>query len=585
MICKRPVNTALPLAKKILLSVISTVLAIACLECTLRIAGLYMPTGFLVKIPDGRYYTSNQQFLRRFYSGQAATGKILPFRVAVNKPSNTRRILILGESAAQGTPEPAFGFARILQVMLDSSGADCQVINAAMRGVDSSIILYAMRDLVQLRPDVVILYIGNNELVGLHGATEGLLQRWLSALRQKASVLAIGQLAWRIAPRHRDTIQDMAYFRRFRVRAADPRRKAVYRRFRVNIQQICKLASACNAKVIVCTVAVNLKDCPPFGSLHRNDLGKVESINWQTLYNQAVAVQQAGRIDKAIELYQSALRIDDQYAELHFRLAGSLIQAGQLQAAQRHLQLACDLDALGFRADGQINSGIRDLASKYQDGPIVLVDLAKAFADAYEGMPGQECFHDHVHLNLDGDYLVASRLLPVIQELLGIQKSQILSKDYCSERLAFNTFAALQIEAGMVQTISRPPFLDQLDHHRRYTARARKVQAQLDELIPSQLGDAALAYQMALSRDPSDWYIHRLYAFLAIWQQDVDTALKHLDCALRLMPEYLPTIIQYADICAQAGRRQEAIRHYRRALSLDPFNRQLRQALASIAGR
>lgn len=556
-----------------------------CVECTLRLAGVYTPTGFLVKTPDGRYYTSNQQFLRQFYSGQSATGKILPFRVAVNKPSNTRRILILGESAAQGTPEPAFGFARILQVMLDSIGADCQVINAAMRGVDSSIIAYAMKDLVRLRPDVVILYIGNNELVGLHGATEGLLQGWLSAVRHKASILAIGQLAWRIAPGRQDIATDMAYFRRFRVRATDPRRKAVYRRFRANIQQICRLASACNAKVIVCTVAVNLRDCPPFGSLHRDGLGTVESMNWQTLYNQAIAVQQAGRIDKAIELYQSALRIDDQYAELHFSLAGCLIQSGKLQAAKRHLQLACDLDALGFRADSQINGCIRDLPSSRHDGSIVLVDLAKAFADAYEGMPGQECFHDHVHLNLDGDYLVATKLLPAVQELLGIQKGQIPSKDYCAEQLAFNRFAALQIEAGMVQTISRPPFLDQLDHHRRYTTRARKVQAELDGLTSSQLEQAAMAYQRTLSRDPNDWYIHRLYALLAIWQQDVDTALRHLDCALRSCPDHLPTVIQYADICAQAGRRQEAMQYYRRALRLDPFNKHVRQALASIAGR
>ena len=42
----------------------------------------------------------------------------IPFALAKRKPVSTFRIFVLGESAAAGFPDPAFSFARILEVML-----------------------------------------------------------------------------------------------------------------------------------------------------------------------------------------------------------------------------------------------------------------------------------------------------------------------------------------------------------------------------------------------------------------------------------------------------------------------------------
>ena len=41
-----------------------------------------------------------------------------PFKFSHPKPEDTLRIFVLGESAAMGTPEPAFGFSRILERLL-----------------------------------------------------------------------------------------------------------------------------------------------------------------------------------------------------------------------------------------------------------------------------------------------------------------------------------------------------------------------------------------------------------------------------------------------------------------------------------
>jgi|GEM_PF-5727408 len=56
--------------------------------------------------------------------------------------------------------------------------------------------------------------------------------------------------------------QDMEFFRRYRIAFDDPRREAVYRNFQANLEGICQAAAQSGAKIVLSTMAVNLKDCP-----------------------------------------------------------------------------------------------------------------------------------------------------------------------------------------------------------------------------------------------------------------------------------------------------------------------------------
>ena len=55
------------------------------------------------------------------------------------KPAGTIRVFVLGDSAAQGFPNPSFGFGRILEVMLRQRYPDVkfEVINVAMSAISS----------------------------------------------------------------------------------------------------------------------------------------------------------------------------------------------------------------------------------------------------------------------------------------------------------------------------------------------------------------------------------------------------------------------------------------------------------------
>ena len=61
----------------------------------------------------------------------------------VRKPAGAFRIFVLGESAAMGDPEPAFGPARYLEMLLRDKypDADFEIENVAFTAINSHVIL------------------------------------------------------------------------------------------------------------------------------------------------------------------------------------------------------------------------------------------------------------------------------------------------------------------------------------------------------------------------------------------------------------------------------------------------------------
>ena len=142
---------------------------IVALEGGLRLFGYGYETGFLVR--RGDVYENNTRFGWRFFpreiSREAGT-----IRLAVRKPSDVYRIVVLGGSAAQGVPDGSYAFSRFLEIMLSRRypSVRFEVINAAMTAVNSHVMLQVARDAKAIEPDLFIVYMGNNEVVGPFGA-------------------------------------------------------------------------------------------------------------------------------------------------------------------------------------------------------------------------------------------------------------------------------------------------------------------------------------------------------------------------------------------------------------------------------
>src|ERR1019366_817643 len=83
---------------------------LAVLETALRLAGYGYPTGFFAKtrVRGQDFLVNNEEYGFRFFPPELARFSG-PIRMAASKSASTYRIFILGESAAMGDPEPAYG--------------------------------------------------------------------------------------------------------------------------------------------------------------------------------------------------------------------------------------------------------------------------------------------------------------------------------------------------------------------------------------------------------------------------------------------------------------------------------------------
>ena len=88
------------------------------------------------------------------------------------KPADTYRIFILGESAARGEPEPPYAASRYLEMLLDERypNTHFEVVNLGITAINSHVILPIARDCAKADGDLWIIYMGNNEMVGPFGA-------------------------------------------------------------------------------------------------------------------------------------------------------------------------------------------------------------------------------------------------------------------------------------------------------------------------------------------------------------------------------------------------------------------------------
>src|SRR5436305_11939586 len=94
------------------------------------------------------------------------------FALPAVKPRGTYRVFVLGESAARGHPDPSNSFSRVLEVMLRDRYPDkhFEVVNAAMIAINSHIVLPIARQCLEHSPDLLVVHLGNNEVVGPFGA-------------------------------------------------------------------------------------------------------------------------------------------------------------------------------------------------------------------------------------------------------------------------------------------------------------------------------------------------------------------------------------------------------------------------------
>ena len=554
-------------------------------ELFLRLAGYGYPTALFLRSQAGgrEVFINNPDFTRRFFPpGLSRSPEVFTFSVA--KPADVTRVFVLGESAAMGDPEPAYGLSRMLRVLLDAHfpGRQFEVVNVAITAINSHVVREIARDCSGRQGDVWVIYMGNNEVVGPFGAgtvfgdqvpPRPLIHAQLALKRTRVGQ-AIEDLKWRLlkpgdAPR---SWGGMEMFLRQQVRQDDPRMSPVYQNFAANLRDIVRLGLGTGARVVVSSVASNLKDCPPFASAHRSGLTAAQLAEWEQTTQTGATNEAAGRFTEALDFYERAARLDETHAELRFRIGRCLLALGRDDAARGAFVKARDLDTLRFRADGPINDAIVRVARELELSGVRFVDGAAAIAAASpHGLPSAEFLYEHVHFNFAGTYRLARAVAESIAATLGGTPGSgpWLTEAGCAQHLAFTAFDRSLILEEMVKRLELPPFSNQLDHTQRLAGLRAQLATARDAARTGTTNDLEI-YRAAIAQSPEDWILRGRFGEWLTQHGDAAGAADQWRKVIEFAPHSPAAWYQLATALDAQGKSAEAIAAFEEAARRQP---------------
>jgi tetratricopeptide (TPR) repeat protein len=565
-----------------LLALLIPFLALGLLELGLRLAGYGHPTAFFLPVNDqGRaMLTDNPWFGWRFFPPAVARAP-RPAYLAAQKPPGTVRIFVFGESAAMGDPEPAYGFARQLERLLQARHPDQQieVVNAAMTAINSHVIRPIARDCEPWAGDFWLVLAGNNEVIGPFGAgtvfgrqTPGLAAvraslalkstrtgQWLAQLTRGGS----GPTNW----------EGLEFFLGQQVAHDSPRLTSVYAAFAANLGDIADFGRRSGATVVLATMPVNLRDCPPFASVHRPDLRPDQLAEWRQRYAAGADAQTAGRFEEALADFHRAAELDDAFAELSFRRAACELALKQPAAAQTDFRRARDLDALRFRADSRINEIIRQTAARG-------IPLADAEAE-FERHADENLFYDHVHFNFDGNYRLALLFAAEMERHWPGGRTNDrpwLARTEVARRLACTEFDERRTDGEMRARLRQPPFNAQSNFRARDERWGAAIAA-----LSAPAADCVSNYLAAVALAPGDWLLHAGFARVLEAAGDRPGAAGEWTAVSRLLPHSAEAWVNLGRLASLAGDTQRARECLEEALRQQPDSAETHTELGIVA--
>jgi tetratricopeptide (TPR) repeat protein len=343
----------------------------------------------LVLFLQGKEQYSDYMYINRWVAKRYFRGRGVPDPsndvFLKNKPENGYRIFVLGGSTAAGWPYTNnVMFSRILQKRLSDlfPARYIEVVNTSISAINSYTYLDFTDEILDHDPDLILIYGGHNEFYGAFGvaSTQNIgNSRWIKKMYLNLVHLKTFQLTGKF-------IQYLtSLFNSNDASGNQPSATLMERlvdeqniqygselyqlgalQFGDNIDDLLNEYKNAGVPVILSDLVSNISDQPPFRSL-----GTSENESAKLMYSKSKKLEWEGKFEEA--------------------------KVGYLKAK--------DLDALRFRATEDFNDIIREKAEKYD---MSVVNMTVHFTQNSEnGLIGNTIMLDHLHPNLDGQFLMA----------------------------------------------------------------------------------------------------------------------------------------------------------------------------------
>jgi tetratricopeptide (TPR) repeat protein len=572
--------------------VLTPLLVLGLLEGILRVAGYGYDTGYFkrVRIQDKDFLVNNDDYVLRFFPPEMARLP-RPVMIEAEKPPDVFRVFIFGESAAEGDPDPAYGPARFMEVLLRERfpRQKFEIVNVAITANNSHGILPIARECAGRQGDVWIVYMGNNEMVGpfgtatVFGAHSSLP---LAVIRTKLAVLKtrtgqwLSSMARRFKERGQSTSQwgGLEMFVKNRVRPDDPRKETVYQNFAGNLRDMLKAGVNSNTKIILNTMSVNLRDCPPLASMPSEGLAADDRSKCDRLFADACSTQGRADFGGAAKSFERAAALDPHWAELQYRWGQCLLALTNYTAARQHFQAACDADALPARSDSRINAIIRQSAKEFFSVATNLVLLESptvVAAGTTDGICGDESFYEHVHFKCGGSYRLGRAWAEQVESFLPTAIRNPLpgpwaSQSLCERRLALTDWNRRNDLSEITGRRHAAPLSSQSNNAQQLAALQTELAGLNKRMDANDAEEARKICLEAIEHAPQDMDLHGNFADFLEAIGDPKQAVEQWRQVQQIVPQYYMGYFQEGRMLERLGQLEQARAAFERTIALRP---------------
>ena len=334
-----------------------------------------------------------------------------PVAFRKDKTPETRRIFILGESSTLGFPFGDQGsYSQFLKLGLDQLEPThkYQVINLGAFGFASYRILRVFKEVLNYEPDLIVLMTGQNEFLEKREYGAGPKFIWLQEKLSRFRIYCLLKIIVLKFQPERERKLLSADVKWEKMSTEKETREKIIEHFRFNVQEMKRLGQKQKIPLLFLTAPSNLKDFPPYHSIHRKDLSAAELESWQKDLEQAKKLSADKKCDKAIPVLERLIGLDREYADSWYLIGQCFYEQGKIKEAKFAFWNALEKDAWQVRALPEFNAIIR---GANQEKAMVL-DLEKIFEDQSPGgIPGDNLFYDHCHPRLPAHALIAREII------------------------------------------------------------------------------------------------------------------------------------------------------------------------------
>ncbi len=412
------------------------------LEIGLRLVGFGNQAPLFIENPAHTgYQLPRPDVMARYFPDNAPKPSVTMEAnfILKDKPKNGYRIVVQGGSTAAGFP---YGLGASIAGTLDQRlkpgmpGRYVEVLNTAMSAVNSYTLLDFANEIIEQKPDAVLIYAGHNEFLGVLGVGSnytamgsGTTTRWFLSLKDFRIFQLIQRIYFGLAmpEGHKDDFtkgntapaleeqesgqQSRTFMAKVAKNKAIAKNSSVYNaglaQFENNMSELLAKYRKANIQVYLSTIASNQANQAPFSSLPIESKFVNSSNAFFSGIEKLSGQKQLHELESASTTFLASTS-----ADLHFKIANLALQLQQASIAKKHFALAVEHDQLRFRAPSAMNDIIRKLATQYN---AVLVDAANELAiRSPNGIVGSNMMLEHLHPNLQGYFVISNAFYDAI---------------------------------------------------------------------------------------------------------------------------------------------------------------------------